>query len=508
MQFRFVFIILLLCSFQAINAKTNKYRLVINDNPAYNMTIAWNQKSGNNSVVYYDTIDHGKDFEAYAFLQEVDKKVWYKEMNNHFVNLKNLKASTTYYFVINDSDGPSKRFWFKTLSDDNNTPISMIAGGDSRRYGRETGPHEPRIQSNKVVARIRPDFVAFGGDYTDKDTPAQWANWLNDWQYTIGKDGRMTPILPTRGNHERSNLVMVNLFDVASPEVYYSINIGGDLIRMYTLNVMTSIAGDQTNWLKKDLEKNRASTIWKLVQYHYSIAPHHSRKTFKQALYRYWAPLFHDYGVQMVIECDSHVAKNTWPVKPAKGLKSQNGFVRDDISGTIYTGEGSWGLTRNADVKYKWTRETASFTQVKWIKVFKDSIQVYTILSAKSFLGPSVLDQDRFTLPKNMKVWKTENGNHFTITRKNPYYEEENKKESQFKLIKNVLLNEDASQLLINYSDELNLSYTIYNIKGKALKSGQVKSTIEIKNLKTGHYYLQIWDKSQAVSETKVFIKP
>ena len=34
---------------------------------------------------------------------------------------------------------------------------------------------------------------------TGGDSNREWKEWLDDWQLTIGQDGRMTPIVPARG---------------------------------------------------------------------------------------------------------------------------------------------------------------------------------------------------------------------------------------------------------------------------------------------------------------------
>jgi hypothetical protein len=361
--------------FQSLLYSANdKYRLIITDDPATTMTIGWNQISGHSVAVFFDIVDHGTDFQEYANFQLPDRTAVFKGMNNYFVRLKGLVPNTAYYFVIVDSEGVSERFWFKTLPDNPEQPLSIIAGGDSRRSGSETTPHEPRIQSNMIVKTVRPDFVAFGGDYTDKDTDGQWQTWLDDWQYTIGDDGRMTPIYPARGNHERSNQVMIDLFDVEYDQIYYALNFGGNLIRFYTLNSMVSVAGDQTNWLSQDLMQNDSATIWKMAHYHYTIAPHTASKPYRIAEYSLWAPLFHQHGMHLVVECDTHVARNSWPVRPSDEPGSDGGFIRDDETGTVFVGEGSWGLIRPANVEYNWTRDKGSFTQVKWLHVNQDSI--------------------------------------------------------------------------------------------------------------------------------------
>jgi hypothetical protein len=78
--------------------------------------------------------------------------------------------------------------------------------------------------------------------------------------------------------------------------------------------------------------------------------------------------------MHLVVECDTHVARNSWPVRPSDEPGSDGGFIRDDETGTVFVGEGSWGLIRPANVEYNWTRDKGSFTQVKWLHVNQDSI--------------------------------------------------------------------------------------------------------------------------------------
>ncbi len=494
---------------------TDKYRLIITGDPSTTMTIGWNQISGHSVAVLYGTEDYGQDFQQYENFRLPDRTVLYKGMNNHFVRLTGLEPNTAYYFVIVDNEGVSQRFWFKTLPDTPDTPLSIIAGGDSRRSGSQTIPHEPRIESNRIVRAIRPDFVAFGGDYTDKDTDGQWQTWMDDWQYTTGEDGRMFPILPTRGNHERNNEVMINLFDVRQPDIYYAINFGGSLIRFYTLNVMISVAGDQTNWLRDDLQQNDDKTIWKMVQYHYSIAPHHSGKTYNTPMYLNWSPLFHQHRVQLIVECDSHVAKNTWPLRPTGESGSDRGFIRDDETGSVYTGEGSWGLIRDADQGYEWTREKGSFTQVKWIQANTDSLVVYTIKSATSEPVAPVADDDRFRMPDGLDLWTTENGDHFVIDRPNPNYNNPTTSTTAVTagnpdLIDRLFPNPTDGQLNLRLNTPQRLRYAIFDLEGRMLRSGVLRgqqTTLSIQDIANGVFLLKVWNEATGQSQVVRFVK-
>ncbi len=402
---RFIYsLILFWLTATIVQAKTDKYRCIWRDNPATTMTIGWNQISGKNPVVYYDVVDNGTKSNLYAFYQKPNKVLKAKGMNNHFVRLTKLQPNTSYYFVIKDSEGVSQRFWFKTAPDNPYERLSIVAGGDSRNH------RNARRNANKIVSRLRPHCVVFGGDMTGLDRAGQWKKWFDDWQHTIGKDGRMIPIIAARGNHEFSNKSLVNLFDVPHPNVYYALTLGGSLLRVYTLNTMIATGGNQKKWLESDLQQH-GNIRWKMAQYHHPMRPHTAKKAEGQKTYRNWAKIFYDYGVRLVVECDAHVVKTTWPVRPSYERGHDMGFVRDDKNGITFVGEGCWGapIRANNDDK-KWTRNSGSFNQVKWVFVDYDGIEVRTVKTDNADKVGIVNDANIFTPPSNINIWKPSNG--------------------------------------------------------------------------------------------------
>lgn len=401
----------------SVSAKTLRYRLIVRNDPANSMVIGWEQRSCEGAVVYYGPVDHGTAYQNYPMSKPADRTVVHKEMDNHFARLRGLMPNTAYYFVIRDSEGLSDRYWFKTLPNNSNEPLSIISGGDSRRAEWDTSSYEPRILSNIMVGKLRPHVVTFAGDFTNRNSNGQWHSWFDDWQYTIAKDGRMFPILAARGNHESDNEDIENLFDAPHPEIYFATQIGGDMLRLYTLNTNISISGAQTDWLKDDMNAHLDQNYWTIAQYHHPIVPHQTSKTYKILQYRYWAPLFFENQVQLVIECDSHVAKNSWPIIPSNRWYADGGFVRNDARGTVYTGEGSWAITRQADVDYRWTRESGSFTQFKWLKVSRESIELRTVITSNAIEVESVSDDARFVIPEALNLWKTRHGDTYLIDR-------------------------------------------------------------------------------------------
>jgi acid phosphatase type 7 len=383
-------------------AETGRYRLMWRDDPSTTMVIGWEQQGGNNAEVFYDTLDHGQDLAFYPFHQGPDETYLFKGMVNSFARLTGLKPNTAYYFVIRDSDGKSPRFWFRTAPD-TAQPFSYIAGGDSRNN------RDARKRANAMVAKLRPLFIGFGGDFTDADISGQWKAWFDDWQDTISSDGRMYPILVVKGNHERTNEVLVHLFDFPHENIYGAFSFGGNLLRYYILNTDIPRGGEQAAWFERDLVSH-GSTKYRIVQYHKPIRPHVARKRDQESQYRIWAPLFYHYQVQLAIQCDSHCAVRTWPIRPTRVPGNDEGYVRDDM-GTVYVGEGCWGAPlRDPDDPKSWTRDVGKFNQFKWIHVYPDKMELRSIKVDDVDESGSVSEDDLMALPENLPVWDPSNG--------------------------------------------------------------------------------------------------
>jgi len=451
-------------------AHTDKYRLTLRDNPATSIVIGWNQISGVNTIVAYDTIDHGANFDAYAMRHGVDVKAPYHAMNNYFARLTGLIANKAYFFIIKDSEGQSQRFWFKTAPDNNNARLSLIAGGDSRNN------REPRLNANLMVSKLKPHAILFGGDMTDGDTDEEWIEWMDDWQLTTSTDGRMYPIIAARGNHEQNNTVMTSLFDVPTENAVYATAFAGNLLRTYTLNSMISALGEQSIWLRNDLEANQ-NVIWKFAQYHLPMRPHQSGKIDNPLEYLAWANHFYNYGVQLVVECDAHMVKSTWPLKPTYALGSEMGFVRDDENGTVFVGEGCWGAPLRANDDDKgWTRNSASFNQFKWIFVDKQKVEIRTVKIDNTKSVSELANDNPFAMPDSIDIWKPSNGEVIIL---------ENKDLTSIKSVDvakdifTVYPNPVSKQLNIKVQlNEDSFNLKLYTVSGKLLYEGVVSRGI------------------------------
>lgn len=389
-------------------ATTSRYRLSWRDDPSRTMVIGWDQQDGQDPTVYFGPTDRGQTAGDYAHAVTPDVVHHYRGMNNHFVRLTGLEPDTAYYFIIKDSNSVSRRMWFRTAPDQPR-PFSFIAGGDSRTNT------PPRQEGNRLVAKLRPLFICHGGDYMGEGTAEEWQQWLDDWQLTISEDGRIYPLVPAHGNHENRDMEMVyRLFDMPRPEMYFAFNIGGPMLRLYTLN--TEIENDpsawagQRAWFEQDLKLHRQST-WKFVQYHRPMRPHTAKKAEGLERIASWAGLLYDYGVDLVVECDTHMVKRTYPLKPSNESGSYESFIRDDARGTVFIGEGSWGApTRPTDDDKPWTMASDSFYQFKWIHVTSERVEIRSVRFENVDAVASVSDDDPFEVPDGLVLWEPPTG--------------------------------------------------------------------------------------------------
>lgn len=379
-------------------------RVMFQNDPATSFIIGWNKFEGkpDDDIVFYDTVDHGDDIYAYQFQKRPDYTSSYIGFESAYVELNNLEPNTRYFFIIQNSFGKTRRYYVDTLPDFK-TRISIISGGDSRNN------RQPRQSANKLVAKLKPHFVFFGGDMTNLGTTTEWREWFEDWKLTVDNDGRVTPIVPARGNHEYGNDILKVLFWLPQWN-YYSFSVADNLIHAITLNSEMAAGGTQLDWLENDLAANRDAN-WTIAQYHKPMRPHVESKAEGTDEYRSWAQLFYDEDVDLVFESDSHTVKSTWPIRPSFEDGSYEGFIRDDENGTVYVGEGCWGAPiRSSNDNKPWTKESGKFNQFKWSFYDEDKIEVRTVKVDNADDVDSLTLDNRFDIPSGIDLWETDYG--------------------------------------------------------------------------------------------------
>jgi len=421
---------------QIINASDqeiiSKIRLVWTDDPSTTISVIWDQEKGKKAKVYYGPEDFGTDWEKYPYKKSVDEShKFYQNMNTYIAELSELEPDKAYYFVIkmDFKNTVTKSYWFRTAPD-TPKPFTFIGGGDTKSVGYG---YEVSQLSNKMVAKLRPLFVIFVGDFCTGDGTVDefWELWFNNWSsQTVTNDRRMIPIVPVQGNHEGGDLTVLNkLFNAPyqggdDRNVFYSLSVGGNLLHITILNSEVENGGLQKEWLENDLKDHKDFTF-KIAAYHKPFSPHTSKKKEQDYQYEQWAQLFYNYNVNLSLDADSHTSKITYPLKPSNEEGSFQGFIRDDKEGTMYIGEGSWGVIPRPNNDDKpWTIKSESVNQFKWFHVYPEKedreayIEIRTVVTASPDENKNVVshidnvgelsEENLFEIPKNINLLSAE----------------------------------------------------------------------------------------------------
>ncbi|TWU22253.1 Calcineurin-like phosphoesterase [Novipirellula galeiformis] len=368
--------------------KPAHWRVTWNSDPATSATISWSTaESGSQHTLRYRVKGSDQDEGVVAAISGrfTGGQV---ELYYHHVRLTDLKPSTNYEVQMTSDGEASPVFYFLTAPD-NDRPFSMMHGGDSRSDQKERRSMNQMMSQmlSRSFANEDPadDILALahGGDYiVSGPNVAQWSMWLSDHELTVTEDNRLLPVIPARGNHDRGKpFNEVFGFPDDDPN-YYAIDIT-PAARFVTLNTEISTAGDQAQWLEKELASSRAQYRWLVAQYHTPVFP--AVKGPSSAL-QSWVPLFEKYDVDLVCEADGHNIKRTVPIRDGK----------HDESGVVYIGEGGLGVGQRTPKTDRWFLQSPGMAD-KGSHVFLLTFGEEAIEGKCVLLGGEV--RDRFRRP-------------------------------------------------------------------------------------------------------------
>lgn len=347
------------------------HRVMFMHEPSTKAAVAWTTADElfDSHGVYWDTASRGGDLEKYAFKTNaihsqpytlIPKDKENKVPNNigHSVLLEDLKPATTYYLVFVSGKYKSREFHFVTAPDDDR-PFQLLFGGDSRRGPQWPEVHEDRRQVNQLMAGLleeHPGIIALahGADYCAK---AEWTfmtDWLSDHELTTTKGGRLLPIIPARGNHDRG-ITFEEMFYWPKREhnYYYATDLTKGAV-LLTLNTEISHAGDQRDWIAKTLKEYRSGEPrWVIAQYH--VPAYGSVKEYAQgeSQRQHWVPLFEEFQVDLVMEADHHSLKRTVPIYQDK---------ENAEKGIVYIGDGGLGVPQRDPDTTRWYLQAPGMT--------------------------------------------------------------------------------------------------------------------------------------------------
>lgn len=358
---------------------TVHHRVLWMKNPSTEAVLSWTTYfEGSDHRVYYDVVSRDGRVEEYANEAATFSDGRYTMVRAdwqwsphpgyyHHVHLKDLEPDTFYYVVFASDDQVSREFHFRTAPADDRE-MAVLFGGDSRIAGSDPYEHTDRQKMNLRMATLfeaNPRIYALvhGGDYCQL---AEWRYlepWLSDHEMTTTSQGRLLPVIPARGNHDRQ-IGFDEMF--TWPDLgrdYYFSTVLSPEVALITLNTEISLGGDQRDWLAMALEGLRPRHRWVFVQYH---RPAYSSVRGVQdgaGRRNNWVPLFEQYNVDLVCESHDHALKRTLPIRDG---------APDLEDGIIYIGDGGLGVPQRTPDTDRWYLQEPGFaTSAHHVHVFE-----------------------------------------------------------------------------------------------------------------------------------------
>ena len=269
------------------------------------------------------------------------------------VELTGLRSDTVYEFAFGDAvpADPKAIERFRTAPAELSRAVKFVSGGDTMHR------REWFDEMNRAAGATDPDFALMGGDlaYEDGRSASRVVDWLRSVHQTLrAPDGRLIPLVVAIGNHEvrggyngripEDAPYFYGLFALPESRSYHALDFGAYLSLLILDTEHTHpIGGAQRDWLAAALVA-RADRPFVFPCYHYpaygttkrpkdgGLPSEHPRSLI---IRREWSPLFEQAPVTAVFENDHHAYKRTHPILDGK---------RDDARGTVYLGDGAWGV--------------------------------------------------------------------------------------------------------------------------------------------------------------------
>jgi len=241
----------------------------------------------------------------------------------HWATAEQLAPGTEYHYTLSPDAGGewSPDAVFRTAPADFDTPLVLLAAGDSRQaLPWPLGNLERWEALVSLMAQEPAELVIFGGDLVfDGITQPFWFDWLIKAEPLT----RTRPLMPCPGNHEyggdpeaRAYQAFFELPRESGTEFWYSVDYGA--CHVISLNSETSGDAEQLAWLEADLEyASGAGFPWIIVILHRPLytsgngLSSHGPDGTARAL---WTPLFDRYGVDLVIAGHNHFHQRSYPL--------------------------------------------------------------------------------------------------------------------------------------------------------------------------------------------------
>jgi acid phosphatase type 7 len=305
--------------------------------------------------------------------------------------LQKLSPDTNYYFVYEDENHTAgEEQFFRTLPNDDSA-IEFIQGGDMSASKAIETIAKKSITDETMALLIGGDVAYANGKTSNYKMWLKWFEIMNRSMRT--PNGRLIPLIVSVGNHEVNGQATSDLykkspfyshFFLQDESSYFKRRLGHHSM-LYVLDSghLTSHGGEQSKWLHKNMQMD-TDIQHKFALYHVPLYP--TFRDYDGSLSKsgrqHWLPLFDKNKLSMAFENHDHALKRTHLLHAGAIVKKE---------GTIYVGDGCWGVGPRPSEK-RWYHTVAQSEQHVWrVQISTDSIHSEAIGSTGEIL-------DRFEL--------------------------------------------------------------------------------------------------------------
>jgi len=272
-----------------------------------------------------------------------------------------LVSGTAYYYRVGDA---TLNLWsnpgvFTTAP--TSGPFTFIDLSDTQFAGQAGAKVASDTISTALAQLGNAGFIINNGDVVDNKSEELWNLLLKNAQSSLMN---MT-IMPATGNHDAGNSTFIDHFNLDTPSkknstgAYYSVDYSNAHFVVLNTNESSGsydeFSNAQIDWMKADIgAAKNAGTKWIIVVMHigpYSTAEHSADSNVKDTREKI-PSLFHELGVDLVLQGHDHVYERSKPI--ADGVAVEESITTEnfngrqvnyiaDPKGTIYLTPGTAG---------------------------------------------------------------------------------------------------------------------------------------------------------------------
>lgn len=291
------------------NKAPEQLNVHVGDDAATQVNVTYTTITDTSTVIAVTKADGGETmyFEGTSYVGLGGKYI-------HEISVNGLEPATEYVYTVgdgfNEHDGK-----FKTALEQGDESSFTFAYLADTQVSNASNAKALGATLAKVNEK-NPDFVYLAGDVTDKSTnESQW-EWLfnNDGVYSTGGEDMFANnlVAVTQGNHDNNEMYQhINAPEEAG-KIVYSFDYG--CAKFIILNLESArydedARAQQEAYLREAVKDAKANGQWTIVGFHKSLYTGASHITDSDiiAARKYWAPIFAETDVDLVLQGHDHV---------------------------------------------------------------------------------------------------------------------------------------------------------------------------------------------------------